>query len=477
LSKYIRYAEIGIIPSLSEVPMAEQLVNPASAAQLQPRNQEPTHLGGLSWDDLGGTTTNSAPNTATINAAGGVKGQDTSIPRSVPAEPSHLTGMATEEDDTPEVEVEFGDEKDEETDVDDLDKALDEFDDLPMSDVEVKNDEDDEKKDMSEEAEDDEDDEKDITEEAEDDEKKDMSEEAEDDEKDITEEAEDDEKKDMSEEDEDEKDLTEEEDEGEKVDEDEDKGDEKVVAESLKVRIKMPKSSLFESAGFNAKQQKKVAAVFESAIKQTTKQVGAQIHEHYRRVHRRKLSEAKTKLESRLNDYLQVVVEEWFNANRVAVRQSLRADLAENFLNGLQTLFKEHYIDVPESKVDVVKTLTAEVQSLRAQVNEQVTQKMKLRKLAEAANKKRIVAEFARTLSESQSAKLEKLAEDTAYVSAKDFREKLTMLKESYFGESRPSRVTRLPEENVQVVKETHGAKSEVDVVADAISRQVKSNW
>ena len=118
-----------------------------------------------------------------------------------------------------------------------------------------------------------------------------------------------------------------------------------------------------------------------------------------------------------------------------------------------------------------------EVKSLRAQVNEQVTQKMKLRKLAEAANKKRIVAEFARTLSESQSAKLEKLAEDTAYVSAKDFREKLTMLKESYFGESRPSRVTRLPEENVQVVKETHGAKSEVDVVADAISRQVKSNW
>ena len=124
--------------------MAEKLVNPASAAQLQPRNSEPTHLGGLSWDDLGGTTTNSAPNTATINAAGGVTGQDTSIPRSVPAEPSHLTGMATEEDDTQEVEVEFGDEPVEEVDVDDLDKALDEFDDLPMSDVEVKNEEDDE---------------------------------------------------------------------------------------------------------------------------------------------------------------------------------------------------------------------------------------------------------------------------------------------------------------------------------------------
>ena len=469
--------------------MAEQLVNPASAAQLQPRNSEPTHLGGLSWDDLGGTTTNSAPNSATINAAGGVKGQDTSIPRSVPAEPSHLTGLKAEEDETPEVEVEFGDKMAEEDEVDDLDKALDEFDELPKSDIDVKSEEegdedeklteeaeDDEKKDMSEE---DEDETKELAEEEGEDEKKDMSEEeGEDEKKELAEETEDDEKKDMSEEDEDEtKELAEEEEEGEKVDEDEDKDDEKVVAESLKVRVKMPKTSLFESAGFSAKQQKKVAAVFESAIKQTTKQVGAQIHEHYRALHRRKLAEAQSKLESRLNDYLQVVVEEWFNANRVAVRQSLRADLAENFLNGLQTLFKEHYIDVPESKVDVVKTLTNEVKSLRAQVNEQVTQKMKLRKLAEAANKKRIVAEFARTLSESQSAKLEKLAEDTAYVSAKDFREKLTMLKESYFGESRPSQVTRLPEENVQVVKETSGAKSEVDVVADAISRQVKSNW
>jgi hypothetical protein len=473
LSKYIHHAEFGIIfSSLSEVPMAEKLVNPASAAQLQPRNQEPTHLGGLSWDDLGGTTLNSEPNSATIDAGRGVKGQDTSIPRSVPAEPTPLSGMRSEEDDTPaENEIEFGDEKPEPDDTDDLDKALDEFDELPKTDIDVKSEEEDE------------DEKKDLTEgeEEKSEDEKDMSEEDEDEKKDLTE-GEDEDQKDMSEEDEDEKkDLTEgeeekSEDEKDMSEEDEDEKD-KTVAESLRIRVKMPKTSLFESAGFNAKQQKKVVAVFESAIKQTTKQVGAQIHEHYRTLHRRKLKEAQSKLESRLNDYLQVVVEEWFTANRVAVRQSLRAELAENFLNGLQTLFKEHYIDVPESKIDVVKTLTKEVQSLRAQVNEQVSQKMKLRKLAEAANKKRIVAEYARTLSESQSAKLEKLAEDTAYVSAKDFREKLTMLKESYFGESRPSHVTRLPEENVQVVKETSGAKSEVDVVADAISRQVKSNW
>ena len=163
--------------------------------------------------------------------------------------------------------------------------------------------------------------------------------------------------------------------------------------------------------------------------------------------------------------------------NRVAVRQNLRTELSENFLKGLQSLFKEHYIDVPDSKVDVVETLTQEVEALKSKLNESASSNLKLRRLAEAANKKRIVAEFARNMSETQAVKLAKLAENTEYVDAKDFREKLSMLKESYFGGKSESQVQRLPEEDVQVVKEQTGVKSEADAVADVISRQVKSNW
>ena len=170
-----------------------------------------------------------------------------------------------------------------------------------------------------------------------------------------------------------------------------------------------------------------------------------------------------------------MVVEEWVETNRLAVRSSLRTELSENFLNGLQKLFTEHYIDVPESKTDVVKSLTQHVETLKRQVNEQYTEKLKLHRLAETANKKRIVATFARDMSESQAGKLEKLAEDTQYVNANDFREKLSMLKESYF-EKQPSRATRLPEENVQEVTERRVARGEADMVADAITRQAKSS-
>ena len=421
-----------------------ELVNPVSAAQLQHRNQEPTHLGGQAYDDLGGQTPETEPNAAKIDAAKGVKGQDTSIPRSVAAEPSHLKAAVAEDEN--DVDVKFDDEMKAE-DVDDLDKALDEaMDDAPAK-VDVK---------VDEEADDDE---KKMAEEADDEKAEKMHESADADADDVKkEEAEDDDEKKMAEEADDEK--------------------KEKVEEALAIRVKLPKANIFESAGFDAKQQKHVAAIFESAIKDTTKQVSAKLNEHYKARYAQKLAESESKLTDRLNTYLSVVVETWMEENRVNVRKNLRTELAENFLNGLQSLFKDNYIDVPESKVNVVETLTSRVESLEQKLNEEHAKNMKLRRLAETANKKRIVAEFARTMSETQAAKLAKLAENTEYVDAKDFREKLSMLKESYFGGAKETKMERLPEENVQVVAEkTNTVKSEADAVADAISRQVKSNW
>ena len=443
--------------------MAESLVNPVSAAQLSPRNQEPTHLSGGDREDLGDATDNK------LDYAGKLK-TDSSIPRSVPAEPTHLkteddeeevdvvehddgdpkaVAAVTEQDADDEVEIEFDGDKKEE-DVDDLDKAIDELATLPVTEITVNEAEDDDEKAVDE---DDDDDEKEVNESGLDGDLRPTPgrKNKEDDDGGLDENDDDDEKK---------------------VDEDDDEED---LKESLKISIKMPKASLFESAGFNVKQQKKVASIFESAIKSTTRQVGKQIHEHYSKVHEKRLAEHQELMENRLNTYLDVVVEEWVETNRPAVRSSLRTELSENFLNGLQKLFTEHYIDVPKSKTDVVKSLTRHVETLKRQVNEQYTEKLKMHRLAETANKKRIVATFARDMSESQAGKLEKLAEDTQYVNANDFREKLSMLKESYF-EKQPSRATRLPEENVQEVAERGVAKGEADMVADAITRQAKSS-
>jgi len=450
-----------------------EIVNPVSAAQLKPRNQEPTHLGGSSFEDIGGTELNAKPNTAKVAVKGVTT--DTTIPRSVAAEPTHLKGVSEGEEADDDVKVKFDEEDDDEAkldEADDLDKAIKEaLNDKPI-DVKV-NEEDDEE----------DEDEKKAVSEGEDVVERDPRsvpvKEGKDDEDAVTED--DDEKPEFLKGNKDKVDEEADEDE-KKVDEeaDEDEDEKKAVSEAVNIRVKMPEAALFESAGFNAKQQKKVATLFESAIKVTTRQVTEKLNEAYKIRTERRIAESERKLTERLNTYLSVVVEQWVEDNRVDVRKSLRSDLAENFLDGLQSLFKEHYIDVPESKVDVVETLTTEVDELKAQINEQASSNLKLRRLAEAANKKRIIAEFARNMSETQAAKLAKLAENTDYVDATDFREKLGMLKESYFGVSDSKsdlQSGRLPEEDVQIVtEEKSGVKSEADAVADAISRQVKSD-
>ena len=462
------------------------LVNDTAKRQLSPKNSEPSHLKGGGYDVLGGPTWDNkgGDDNYKIDAAKGM-GTDTSIPKATGPEASHLPPKQEE------VDVEFDGDKDE---VDDLDKELDAFEEVEPIDINI---------DVEDE---DEDDEKEVKEEAETTEhpypglkSSDSEKLAEEDEEDFPFKKKDDEKLDeedslgdpelsdskiksaagaaglplKEEDDEEEKEKLEEEDDENPFA----KKDDEKVEESVKVRIKIPNTKLFEQAGIAPKTQKKVAVVFEQAIRQTTKQVAQQIHAHYKKLHEQRIAKRDAAMAKQMDHYLSYVTEEWVKANRPVIRKSLRAQLAEEFLNGLQRLFKEHYIDVPDSKVDVLEKLTRQNASLKASLNEQHAQKLKLRRLAEQANKARIVAEFARGMSEVSAAKLHRLAEDTQYTSAKDFREKLSMLKESYFPKPAP-KTQVLPEENVQddtPKSKKQGIDPDVNAIADVLSRQSAS--
>lgn len=477
------------------------LVNSTHKSQLSPKNSEASHLKGGSYDVLGGPTWDNkgGDEPYKINASKGVT-PDSTIPKSVGPEGTHLPQK--QED----VDVEFdGDKKD----VDDLDKELDAFEEVEPVDVDIEVDDDDDDDDKKKKVDEDEnpfakkdgddDKEKDDDDDKEEGGKKKWNFQKEDAEPELSDSAikaaardaelpikeEDGDDDDDDKKDDDEK-LEEEDDEmpdfiKKKIDAKKDDKEDEPKSESVKVRIKLPSAKLFESVNMSSKTQKKVAVVFEQAIRATTKQVANQLHAHYKKLHEARLAERDTVMAKQMDAYLNYVTEEWMKSNRVAVRKTLRTQLAEEFLNGLQQLFKEHYIAVPDSKVDVVEQLTAQNATLKASLNEQHAQKLKLRRLAEQANKARIIAEFGRGMSEASTVKLHKLAEDTQYTSAKDFREKLSMLKESYFPKGRPSLKT-LPEEDVQEEKAPKSKRlssdPDVNAIAQALSRQADaSKW
>jgi hypothetical protein len=452
------------------------LVNDTGKSQLSQRNSEPNHNAGAAWDDLGGPTWDhkGGPDAYKIDATKGTKGTDTSIPKSVPAEQSHRSELNPGIVEDEKVDVDFGDDDKDLKEADDLDKELDKFEsvDEPEVSVDVEDDDDDDKKKVVKEDADEQGDQGNPVGQSEIKKQKNgvQGDET------TTDQTDDFVKEDDSEPEGKDADagklsfsdvqVDEEEEDTEdkkfpftgKKEEDGLKETKKVVKESFKIHVKMPKTPLFESV--DSKARKQVAAVYEQALRANTKAIAKQLTEHFNGRMKEQITKRDAVLAKQVDAYLTYVTEEWVKANKVAIKTNIRTQLAEEFLTGLHSLFKEHYIDVPASKIDVVKQLTAQNAKLKTKLNEEHGKMLKLRKLTEAVNKQRLVAQFGRTLSEAQVAKLTKLAEDVPYTNAAEFREKLTMLKESYFGDGKTDvKDKRLPLSEAEVKEDVKSEK------------------
>ena len=177
----------------------------------------------------------------------------------------------------------------------------------------------------------------------------------------------------------------------------------------------------------------KAATIFETAvktrIKEQTKILEAQFEE--------KLSAEKETMKEamveKVDSYLNYVVEEWMKENELAVERGIRTEIAEDFITGLKDLFKEHYIDVPEEKYNVLDDLTNQVKDLEGKLNEQIEKNVNLTKEVNNSERTNLVAEVSADLADTEKEKFASMAENVEFDSAPKFREKLETIKESYF--------------------------------------------
>ena len=177
----------------------------------------------------------------------------------------------------------------------------------------------------------------------------------------------------------------------------------------------------------------KAATIFETAvrtrIKEQTKILEAQFEE--------KLSTEKETMKEamveKVDSYLNYVVEEWMKENELAVERGIRTEIAEDFITGLKDLFKEHYIDVPEEKYNVLDDLTNQVKDLEGKLNEQIEKNVNLTKEVNNSERANLVAEVSADLADTEKEKFASMAENVEFESAPKFREKLETIKESYF--------------------------------------------
>ena len=138
-------------------------------------------------------------------------------------------------------------------------------------------------------------------------------------------------------------------------------------------------------------------------------------------------------LVERVDSYLDYVVEQWMENNSVAIERGLKAEIVESFMSGLKGLFEEHYIDIPEDKVNVVEELTNKVEELEGSLNEQISRGVDLTKALNEQKKIEAIYTACEGLTQTQVEKLKSLAEGVEFTTEEEFVTKVETLKESYF--------------------------------------------
>jgi len=183
----------------------------------------------------------------------------------------------------------------------------------------------------------------------------------------------------------------------------------------------------------------------------------------------------ESKLADKVDLYLSYVVENWMEANKIAVERGIRTELTEDFIRGLKSLFTEHYIEVPEDKVDVLKQMETKVTELESKLNEQVELGAKMRTALRGFRKEEVLRKATAGMAASQVEKFRSLAEGVEYTTKAEYEKKLATIRENYFKTSpkKPVAAT-ITEENVPVVKETSDSPA-MDLYAKTLSKTKRS--
>ena len=177
----------------------------------------------------------------------------------------------------------------------------------------------------------------------------------------------------------------------------------------------------------------KASTLYETRVNDRVKQIQEEIDNHYAASFDDAVQKIRNELTEKVDDYLNYVVEQWMTDNQIAVESGLRAEMTEEFIVGLRDLFKEHYIDVPEEKVDLVDELATKVEELESQLDEEMEKGMTFAKALVEARKNEITVDVCEGLTKTQYEKVKTLAESVEFSTEEEFVEKVKVIRENYF--------------------------------------------
>jgi hypothetical protein len=195
-------------------------------------------------------------------------------------------------------------------------------------------------------------------------------------------------------------------------------------------------NALFEGTELSEEFKEKATTIFEAAIKAKLSEEYDKLVEHFATEMEKHVAEAKSELSEEVSGTVNYAIGQWMEQNQVAVDRGIRNEITEDFIAGLKNLFEEHYISIPEDKVDAVEGMADTIREMEERLDEQVKANVKLQNRLNESAKQVVLNTVSEGLVDTQKDKLAALAEGVEFTSEEEYSKKLNTLKESYFPNS-----------------------------------------
>jgi hypothetical protein len=241
------------------------------------------------------------------------------------------------------------------------------------------------------------------------------------------------------------------------------------IVESPEVDTMGELNALVESeATLSDEFKEKTAVIFEAAVKSKLSEEIDRLESQYKEELEEELSSTKSEMVEKVDSYLNYVVENWMKENELQVENGLRTEIAEGFMSKLKDLFSESYIEVPESKVDLVDELAEQVEELESKLNETTQKVIDQSGELEEMKKEEIIRESSSDLADTQVEKLKTLVNDLDFEDAEKFAEKVKTVKEAHFSNEQSG-------SDEIISEETEGESDELIETSSSMDRYVST--
>lgn len=234
-------------------------------------------------------------------------------------------------------------------------------------------------------------------------------------------------------------------------------------------------AALFDGSELTEEFREKATVIFEAAINEKVSGVVASLEEQYEARLTEEVGAIEEALVEKIDSYLDYVVEQWVEENKLAIESGIKTEVVESFMEGLKGLFTEHYVDAPQEKLDILAQTANEVEELKQKLSASINENIELSEKLETAEAEKAFTEVSEGLAATQVEKLRTLAEGLEYADVSSFKKKLGMIKESYFTAKKvESKAQQQLNEEVAPAQAEKAVDPVMGKYAAAISRSVQ---